>query len=138
MEARYQILLIFYSLGLLVLIWQFTRRGLFRPAYALLWLLTGLFFLFFSIFRQLVPILAEYFQVSYPPSLIFAGAIGFLTIILIHHTVLLSMYSNKNKDLAQDIAILEWRLEQLEKYTDQPVAIDAETSTEIENGVEPE
>jgi len=114
MEFRFQVFMILYSLSLLVLVWQFTKRGLFRPAYALLWMLTASIFLIFSVFGGLVPILADFFQVSYPPSILFALGIAFITTLQIHHTVLLSLFSNKNKELAQDYAILKWRVEQLE------------------------
>jgi hypothetical protein len=116
MEYPFQLFMILFSLGLLILVWQFTKRGLFRPAYALLWLLIALIFLIFSVFRGLVPILANFFQVSYPPSFLFAIGIAFITILQIHHTVLLSLFSIKNKELAQDNAILSWRVEQLENF----------------------
>jgi hypothetical protein len=119
MNISVQTFLIIYSLGLFLSVWVLSKRGLLRPAYALLWLLTGFSFIIISIFRNVVPLLADFFQVSYPPTLMIAAAICFLTVLLLHHTVLLSLISNKNKELSQDYAILKWRMEQLEKAQDQ-------------------
>jgi hypothetical protein len=134
MNISVQSFLIIYSLGLFLCVWIFSKRGLLRPAYALLWLLTGFFFIIISIFRRAVPLLANFFEVSYPPTIIFAAAICFLTLLLLHHTILLSQISNKNKELSQDYAILKWRLEQLEKAQDQLSGKNSDAPSKVEIG----
>jgi hypothetical protein len=114
-EYRFQIFMVTSSIGLLILVWQLIRRGQFRPAYALLWLLACAVFFFISLFRGLVQALANFFQVDYPPSFMFALGIIFILVLLINQTAVLSFFARKNKEIAQNYALLQWRLERLEE-----------------------
>lgn len=115
MDTRFQLLILIINLSLLIAVWQLTKRGIFRPAYALLWLFTSAVFLILTLFRGVVLYLAEVANVGYPPSILFATGIFFIVLILIAQTAIVSDFSRKNKELAQNYALLQWRVEQLER-----------------------
>jgi hypothetical protein len=132
MYYTFQILLIIYSFGLILLVWQFTRRDLFRPAYAILWLLTASVFAVLSVFPKPLFLLAELLRFADVPSVLIAMGLSFATVLLIYHTVLISGWSRNTKALAQEIAILRWRLEQLEQKQGEPLNDEKEKSTEFD------
>jgi hypothetical protein len=128
MELAFQVVMILVTLALLLVVWQLTMSGWFRPAYALLWLFTTALMLFVSLFQGIVLKLAAYFHVDYPPAILFAMGIVFITLILISQTAVISDFSRKNKELAQNYALLQYRLEELEKQINEVHYIQLETA----------
>lgn len=115
MQLYLQITVLAFSLIILGFVWELIRYGQLRPAYGLLWMIgAGLFFLF-TLFTRLVRLIAEFFEVSYAPTVVIGLALVFTVVLLLSQSVIISTLSRNNKDLAQNIAILEWRLENLEK-----------------------
>jgi hypothetical protein len=53
--------------------------------------------------------------IYYPPSFLFLLAIGFLIVLLLHFSTVISSQSDQNKRLAQEIGILKARFENREK-----------------------
>lgn len=115
MYYTFQIALIIYSFSMIIIVWQFTKRNYYRPAYAILWLFTAIVFVALSIFPKPIILLAEFFQLTDASSVFWAMGLSFTSVLLSLHTVLLSGSSRKTKELAQEVSILEWRIEQLEK-----------------------
>jgi hypothetical protein len=123
MQLYQQITILAFSLIILGFVWQLIRYGQLRPAYGLLWMIAAVLFFLFSLFTSLVHNIAAFFEVHYAPTLVIGLALGFIIILLLSQSVIISTLSRNNKDLAQNVAILEWRLENLEKQ-----ATDAEIS----------
>lgn len=94
---------------------QLIRNRKLREEYALLWLAAGLVILLLSTFGWTVSLLASFFQVSYPPTVILVFGLLFALLILLSQSVMLSSHADRVRDLAQSIALLEWRLRQLEE-----------------------
>jgi hypothetical protein len=117
MQLYLQIIILSFSLIILGSVWELIRHGQLRPAYGLIWMIGAVGFFLFSIFASLVHIIAAFFNVSYAPSVIISLALGFIIIMLLSQSVIISNLSRNNKDLAQNYAILEWRLENIEKRT---------------------
>jgi hypothetical protein len=115
MQLYLQIVILAFSLILIGLVWQLIRHGQLRPAYGLLWMVASIIFLLFSLFSGLVRLIAKFFSVSYIPTVLFGLALVFITTLLLSQSVIISSLSRNNKDLAQNVAILEWRLENIEK-----------------------
>jgi predicted AlkP superfamily phosphohydrolase/phosphomutase len=106
---------IIISLMLLLVIVQLVRKHKLREEYALLWLAAGSSILLLSVFGGLTNFLASIFSVSYAPTLILVAGLFFALIVLLSQSVTLSAQSNRVRDLAQNMALLEWQFRQLAK-----------------------
>jgi hypothetical protein len=100
---------------ILIAVIEFIRRGAFKEKYALLWLFSSVVLLTISIWRSLLHKLAAIFGFYYPPSFLFLLGLGFLLLITLHFSVVISNLSEKNKKLAQELGLVKDEIEQLKK-----------------------
>jgi hypothetical protein len=100
------------SAGLLVIV-ELIRRGRLKEKYSLLWLFAGTILLIFSSSRYLLEYASSLVGIFYPPSFLFLLAFLFLLLITLHFSSVISGLSEKNKHLAQELALL--RQEMLEE-----------------------
>jgi len=115
-----QVLSITVSLMILVTVIEFIRRGAFKEKYALMWLFSSVVLLTISIWRGLLHKLAALFGFFYPPSFLFLIGLGFLMLITLHFSVVISNLTEKNKKLAQEIGLIKDELETLKKEKNAP------------------
>jgi hypothetical protein len=106
-----KILAVLGSGALLIVVVELIRRGRLKERYALLWLLAGAVLLFLSSSRGLLDAIARLLGIFYPPSFLFLLAFFFLLLITLHFSVVLSSLSEKNKKLAQELALLRQELQ---------------------------
>ena len=96
------------SFLLLVVVFELIRSRRLRERYSLLWLLTGAVLLALSVWRDGLNTIAGWFGVSgYPPAILFAVAILFILLVLLHYSTVISRLSDQNTILAQRLALLE-------------------------------
>jgi hypothetical protein len=107
-----KIMAILGSGTVLVLVVELVRRGKLKERYSLLWLFAGLVLLVLSLSRTLLEFVSRQFGIFYPPSFLFLLAFLFLLLITLHFSVVISGLSEKNKKLAQEIALLRLMLEE--------------------------
>lgn len=99
------------SLLLLLVVFELIRSRRLRERYALLWLLTGVVLLVLSLWRGGLNTIAGWFGISgYPPAILFAVAILFILLVLLHYSTVISRLSDESTILAQRLALLEERL----------------------------
>lgn len=99
------------SVLLLLVVLELIRGRRLKERYALLWLATGLVLLVLSVWRDGLQTLAGWLGVStYPPAILFAVAILFVIVVLLHYSTVLSEIFDQNTRLAQRVALLEERL----------------------------
>ena len=110
-----KIIAVLGSGSVLVLVVELIRRGRLKEKYSLLWLFAGGVLLVFSLSRDLLEYAAHLFGVYYPPSFLFLLAFLFLLLITLHFSVVLSGLSDKNKQLAQELALLRQEMKTLVK-----------------------
>ena len=110
-----QIVAIIFSVGVLVAVVDLIRRGMLKEQYALLWLASAIVLLVLSMWRGLLDAIALAVGVAYPPALLFLVAFLFLLLIVLHFSVIISSFSEKNKRLSQEIAILKTLFEEYKK-----------------------
>jgi hypothetical protein len=122
MQLYLQITVLAFSLIVLGFVWELIRYGQLNPAYALIWMIGAAVFFIFTLFSGLVHLIANFFEIAYAPTVVIGLALVFMIIMLLSQSVIISTMARNNRDLAQNIAILEWRVETLEKL---------ETDTEI-------
>ena len=99
------------SLLLILVVLELIRGRRLKERYALLWLVTGLVLLVLSIWRNGLNTIARWLGVSsYPPAILFAAAILFVIVVLLHYSTVLSKLADQNTLLAQRLALLEQRV----------------------------
>lgn len=105
---------ILVSLILLLVTIQLIRKHKLREEYALLWLLATVAILILSIFGNIVGSLAKFFNIAYSPTLPLVAGLIFALAVLLSLSVALSNQANQNRDLAQEMALMDFRLRELE------------------------
>ena len=101
-----KILAVVGSGSLLVIVVELIRRGKLKERYSLLWLFAGVVLLIFSTSRYLLELISHTLGIFYPPSFLFLLAFFFLLLITLHFSVVISGLSEKNKKLAQELALM--------------------------------
>ena len=108
-----KVLAIAGSATVLLIVLELIRRGRLKERYSLLWLFSGVVMLVLSLSRGLLEFIARQVGIFYPPSLLFLIAFIFLLLITLHFSAVISGLSEKNKKLAQEIALLRQALDGL-------------------------
>lgn len=114
MSFRTQLIGLVGVLLTLAMVTELVRRQMLRTGYSLLWLFTGLLALILVLWNDLVRILADVMGMQSPRSLLFVAGIVFALLILLEHSLTLSSLWRQNKSMAQDLALLEWKVAKLE------------------------
>lgn len=102
------------TFALLLLVFELVRRKRLSERYAILWLLAAITLFVLAAWKGLLTTLSDDVGISYPPSALFAVAIGLIAMILLHFSLAVSRLSDQNKILAQRIGLLQQRIEQTE------------------------
>jgi hypothetical protein len=106
-----KIFAIFGSGSVFFLVIELIRRGRLKERYSLLWLCASALLLILSLSREVLEYFSHAMGIYYPPSLLFLLAFLFLLLITLHFSVVLSGLSEKNKTLAQEIALLRQEIQ---------------------------
>jgi hypothetical protein len=115
-----KILAIVGSGALLFIVVELIRRGRLKEKYSLLWILSGGVLLIFSSSRDVLEYVSRLLGIFYPPSLLFLVAFLFLLLITLHFSVVISGLSEKNKHLAQEMALLRQQMQEtIQKATNK-------------------
>ena len=107
------------GVAIVVLTVELIRRDLLRTAYALLWLLAGLVVIVVGIFPNVVGWLQRLTGMNYQTAMLFV-IFGFVLLLLMQFSVIISRLSHRNKDLAQDLALLRQQLHGLRQDRTAP------------------
>ena len=99
------------SILLILIVLELIRSRRLRERYALLWLVAGLTLLVLSLWRGSVNTIAHWVGIqTYPPAVLFAVAVLFILLVLLHYSTVVSKLADQNTILAQRLALLEARL----------------------------
>ena len=118
---KIQIIIGTVSILLLLIVFELIRRGKLKEEYSLLWLLSGVVILTFSIFPNLLGIISRMMGMYYLTAL-FVISFLFLLLIVLHFSTVISKLSERNKELTQELSILEFRFKQLDKQFGELIA----------------
>jgi hypothetical protein len=111
MESRVQIVAIVVSAGIFGVILELVRRRRLMERYALLWLAAALVLLGFSIWRGGLELFANAVGVAYAPSALFLVALGFILLLLLHFSLVISRLADQSKVLAQRLGLLQHEID---------------------------
>lgn len=99
------------SVLLILVVLELIRGRRLKERYALLWLGTGVVLLVLSLWRDGLNTIAGWLGVeSYPPAILFALAILFVIVVLLHYSTVLSSLTDDNVRLAQEVGLLRERI----------------------------
>ena len=92
----------------ILVILELIRSRRLRERYALLWLVAGVTLLVLSLWRGSVNTIAGWVGIqTYPPAVLFAVAVLFILLVLLHYSTVVSKLADQNTILAQRLALLE-------------------------------
>ena len=119
---KVEIVMILGSVGLLFIVLELVRQRRLKEEYSLLWLLTAVVLLALSLWRSSLDLIAKLMGIFYPPTALFVIGFGFVLLLLLYFSTIISQLSGENNSLTQRIAILDWRVRQLEEQINEPVS----------------
>ena len=115
MPIRNKLVALIFGVGMLILIIDLVRRKRLREEYSWLWLMTGSVILLLALWFDLLKWITHLVGAVTPSSTIFLCAFLFLIFISLHFSVVISRLADRNKDLAQKIALLEMEVEKMKR-----------------------
>lgn len=98
------------AIGLFITVLELVRRRGLREEYSLLWLGASITYLVIALWPKTIGFIADLLGISDPFLASMFIGINFLLIILIQYSTRLSKLTNRYKDLAQQIAIIDHEL----------------------------
>ncbi len=114
METRIQIVAILATAALFFVVFEAVRRRRLMERYALLWLFCTAVLLGLAVWKDALEELAAAVGIYYAPSALFAIALGFISVLLLHFSLVISRLADQSKVLAQRLSLLQQRVEELE------------------------
>lgn len=114
LSSRLQVVAIITTLALLIFVFDLVRRRKLMERYSLLWLLAAVVLLVLAIFSELLSELSAAIGIATPSNALFAVAIGFLVLLVLHFSTTISRLTDESKVLAQRLALAEERLHRLD------------------------
>lgn len=112
------LLLIGVAVYLFVILWLMKKQKL-LVRYSIIWLFSAAVLALFAVFPYIVLVLRDLTKIVTPSNLIFMMAIAFLLLISLCLTSIVSSLSEKIKKLAQQNALLERRVRELEEKREE-------------------
>ena len=131
MQLKIQLVSILVTAGMFGVIFELLRRKRLMERYALLWLLASAILLALAVWKSLLTTIAHAIGIYYPPSALFVIAFGFILVMLLHFSLVISRLADQNKILAQKLGLLQQRLDDREAAE----AEESETESEPERVV---
>jgi hypothetical protein len=103
------------SFILIVFILLLIRNKKIKEKFSLLWLFFGIIFLFLSIWRDSLEIIARMLGVAYAPAALFLILIIAILSILIHFSITITKLEDYITNLVQEIGLLKMEIENMRK-----------------------
>jgi hypothetical protein len=102
---RIQLFSIIFSLVVFAAIFWLVKRRKVKEEYSILWFATALVFLYMSLDRYAVDRLGNLFGIAYKPTILLLIISGFITLVLVHITVVITRLTDQNKELIQELGL---------------------------------
>ena len=99
---------------LVVILWLL-KKGWLTVRYSIIWLMAGGALLVFAVFPYIVLVLRDWLNMEMPVNVIFTLVLAFVLLLLLSLSTIVSGFAEKLKRLAQENALLEKRVRELEQ-----------------------
>jgi hypothetical protein len=129
MQLKIQLVSILVTAGMFGVVFELLRRKRLMERYALLWLFASAVLLALAIWKGLLTTVAHAIGIYYPPSALFVLAFGFILVMLLHFSLVISRLADQNKVLAQKLGLLQQRLDDRDAQ-EAAAAVEAEHEPE--------
>ena len=113
MVNRIQLIAIVGSLLFVFFVFELIRRKKLKEAYAMIWLIMGMFFIVLAVWQQGLVLLSTFCGIYYAPAFLFLVLLMTLTVILIQFSIVISRQADKIKALGQESALMKEQLNKL-------------------------
>jgi hypothetical protein len=121
---RISVIAAFAAALLLLTIFLLIRSRRLQARYAVLWVATGGSLLVLALWRDLLGLVSGLLGIAYPPSALFVLGAVFVLVVLLHYSTVVSRLADENRQLAQRLALLQARLEEVAGARDANVPKD--------------
>ena len=91
------------------------KKGRLTVRYSIIWLMAGGALLVFAVFPYIVLVLRDWLNMEMPVNVIFTLVLAFVLLLLLSLSTIVSGFAEKLKRLAQENALLEKRVRELEQ-----------------------
>ena len=108
---RIQVFSIIFSCFVFLFVFWLVKHKKFKEEYSILWFATSFVFLYMSLDRYAVDRLGEVFGIAYRPTIILLIIAGFMTLVLVHITTVLTRLTDQNKELIQELGLANLKRE---------------------------
>jgi hypothetical protein len=132
MQLKIQLVSIAVTAGLFGVIFELLRRKRLMERYALLWLFSSAVLLALAVWKGLLETVAQAIGIYYAPSALFVIAFGFILVLLLHFSLVISRLADQNKILAQRLGLLQQRLDEREAQEASALAEDERRERDAE------
>lgn len=124
LNGRLQAVAIAVTTLLFLIVFEMVRRRRLMERYSLLWMFAALVLLLLAVFTSLLAEISRAVGIATPSNALFAAAIAFMFMLLLHFSATISRLTDQSKILAQRLAVTEQRVRQLEaeRIGDEPPA----------------
>lgn len=102
-----------FSIILFFVILMLIRKRRIKEEYSLMWLLFSVVFILFSVWREGLDVVSSLLGIAYPPAAMFLILMMAIFLIMIEFSMIISKLADKNKNLAQEIAMLHYEIEKM-------------------------
>lgn len=106
---------IVFSIGLIIFVLNLVRKNQLDEKYSVLWFFASIIVLIVSVYPKIIIIVANKFNVYYPPSLMFLFGIIILGAYIIHITTVITKQNKMIIKLTQELGILKEKIERIER-----------------------
>ena len=110
MSINLKLLSLLFVLAILIVITLFVKKNKITIKYSIVWYLTSLLLILFIVFPNLLEWFTNLFGIALASNFIFALLIGFLFIVNISLTIIVSAQKEQIRNLIQEISILEGKI----------------------------
>ncbi|MGN6326460.1 DUF2304 family protein [Pseudolysinimonas sp.] len=124
MSVTSYVLGIIAAVASLVFVVELLRRGRLRERHAIWWMIASLLSLVIGIFPGTLTFAARVVGINVPTNLVFFVSIAVLFLVCIQYATELTLVEERNRRLAETVALLEVRVAQLEGARPAPPGVE--------------
>lgn len=108
-----QVVSVVFSALLLALVLELVRRRKLTEEYSLIWIVCAVALFTLSVWRDLLHVAARTLGVFYPPALLLLALTGFVFVVSLYFSVVVSRQRQEIERLVEEIALLDADVRQL-------------------------
>ncbi len=102
---KIQLVSLIFSLAIFVFIFSLVKSRKVKEEYSLLWFAMTFFFIYISLNKRAIDHFGDLFGIAYKPSILMLFTTGFIFLVLVHITIVITRLSDQNKELIQELGL---------------------------------